>query len=169
MGGNASQVELVQTAIETLETSLLASIPKWNATYDHTFFSSGTITANGNTGVIATPLVTSGSDAIIPIAFTLKGADMTVDETNTVTIDWYLDSAGEFTIGTTTFVALTWTDLLAPVEAWPGDVTLFNNSDVGAMTRGIPLPPFHKITHVLAGAAKSMSFIIKLAHLSLGI
>lgn len=129
--------------------------------FGETFYSSGTVTTTGNTGVIAVPtLAGSQISAIFPIAFHVKGASQATDETNDVTIDWYLDAAGEFSVGTTTFVQMTASDMLPPVEPWPGDVTLWNITGAGTMHPRVPLPPYHKITHTLAGTTKSMSYII---------
>lgn len=129
--------------------------------FGSTFYSSGTVTATGDTGVIAVPTFTGvPSLAIFPVAFTCKGASQATDETNDVTIDFYFDSAGEFTAGKITFAQMTAADMLPPPEPWPGDVTLWNLSAAGAMHAAIPLPPYHKITHTLAGTTKSMSYIV---------
>lgn len=133
----------------------------WYNIVDETFYSSGTVVANGNSGIIASP-VASPIGVIFPIAFTCKGSDMTVDETNDVTIDFYIDSAGEFTVGTLTFAQLTFADMLPPPEPWPGDVTFWTYTQVGPMFIQAPLPPYTKISHALGGTAKSMSYIIKL-------
>ena len=84
---------------------------------------------------------------------------MLTDETNTVKIDWYLEAAGAIAIGTTTFTQLT-ASVLTVVEAWPGDVTAFN-----AGRDNVPLFPFCKITHTLAGTTKSMEYGIYLSYL----
>lgn len=136
---------------------------RWLATYNYSFYSSGTVVATGNTGIIATPLVTSGDVAIFPLFLTAVGAAMTTDETNDLTIDWYADAAGNGgIIGTTTFNQLT-AGSLTDLEVWPGDVTAYN-----AGRDLVPLMPFHKITHTLAGTTKSMSYIIYLSYLTMG-
>ncbi len=156
--------------------------------YDEEFFSSGTVTATANTGVVATPLLpaatglkVSGKTAVsdfltarpvlVPLYFTQLGADMTVDETATVVIDWYTDATGGYTHGATTFVAMTWTDADPAFEYWPGDVTAWDINYGGATEPPnaplIPLPPFYKLTYTLAGAAKSMSFTIRMTYLIL--
>jgi len=129
-------------------------IPVWRSYFNQTFYSSGTVVATGNTGVMATPLYDAYDVAQFPLAFGVIGADMLTDETNDVTIDWYLDSAGVLTVGTTTFAQMT-AATTKQVETWPGDVTFWNVArDL------VPLPPYCKITHTLAGTTKSMSYII---------
>jgi hypothetical protein len=130
------------------------------AIYDATFYSSGTVVLTGDTGVIASP-VSSAVGVIYPICFAVAGADMLTDETNDVTMDWYIDSAGVHTIGTTTFAQMTAGAMIPAVEPWPGDITLWNLTGVGAMKNFIPLPPYVKITHTLAGTTKSMSYVVK--------
>ncbi len=142
-------------------------------------YSSGTITGNGNTGVIATPITLDsepvafedrhGQFVIVPLHFTQLGADMTVDETATVTVAWYTDATGGYTHGTTTFAAMTWTDADPAFQYWPGTVTGWDIDYTGATEPPnppwIPLPPYCKITWVLAGAAKSMSFTLRMTYL----
>jgi hypothetical protein len=151
-----------------------------NILYNWVFYSSGTVTATGDSGIIVSPgRITSvphptkdrtgllgagqygaGTDnVVVPLYFTLEGSDMTVDEENAVTIVWYADSAGSFVIGTTTFATLLWTDMLAPIEYWPGDLTNWNAADA-YRPPWIPLPAYCKVTHTLVGAAKSMSYSI---------
>lgn len=131
---------------------------RWRTSYAELFYQSPTVTTTGNTGVIATPLISTylpGSR--FPLYFQAIGTNMTTDETNIITIDWYGESAGIAAIGTTTFAQLTASTLLVS-EAWPGDVTFFN----AATTGRIPLLPYMKITHTLAGTTKSMEYGIYL-------
>ena len=140
--------------------------------HDKELYSSGTITANGNTGVIATPISLDseqvadrhGQFVIVPLYFTQLGADMTVDETCTVTVAWYTDATGGYTHGTTTFIAMTWTDADPAFEYWPGDVLVWGGADI-YRPPWVPLPPYCKITWVLVGAAKSMSFTLRMTYL----
>lgn len=137
---------------------------KWKNTFNATFYQSATVVATGNTGIIATPLVTSGDEAIFPLFLVAVGTNMLTDETNDLTIDWYGDAAGNGgAIGTTTFNQLT-AGSLTDLEAWPGDVTAYN-----AGRDMVPLFPYHKITHTLAGITKSMAYTIYLSYLKLTI
>ena len=87
---------------------------------------------------------------------------MTTDETNDLTIDWYADAAGNGgALGTTTFNQLT-AGSLTDLEIWPGDVTVY-----AAGRDLVPLFPFHKITHTLAGTTKSMAYTIGMGYLKL--
>lgn len=137
------------------------SCPRWKATFNDVYYSSGTVVATGNTGIVAsTSLISLPGTAIFPTLFIAVGASMTTDETNDITIDWYGDSAGNGgAIGTTTFNQLT-AGSLTDLEAWPGDFTAYN-----AARDLVPLPPYHKITHTLAGTTKSMSYIIYISYL----
>lgn len=127
-----------------------------------TFYSSGTIVATGNTGIIATPLVTDGGLAILPLYFVAVGSDMATDETNDITIDWFPDAAGTTGLGTTTFNQLT-AGSPKDFEVWPGDVSIFN-----AGRDFVPLFPYCKITHTLAGTTKSMSYVISCYYVTFG-
>lgn len=140
-------------------TALRDATPQWKATFGATFYASGTVVATGSTAVTASPGVTSGSDAVFPLAFVAIGADMLTDETNDLTIDWYFDASGTVQIGTTTFDQLTAGSLI-DVEAWPGDVTAYN-----AGRDMVPLFPYYKITHTLGGTTKSMSYTIYYSYL----
>jgi len=142
--------------------AIVAALPDWKSTWHSTFHTSATVVVTGNTGIIATPLVTSGAGAIFPIAFVAVGLNMLTDETNDLTIDWYADAAGTGgAIGTTTFDQLT-AGSLTDVEVWPGDVTAYN-----AGRDLMPLFPFHKITHTLVGTTKSMEYIIYMSYFEL--
>jgi hypothetical protein len=134
---------------------------RWTATWADVFYTSAiNLSATGNTGVIATPLIpASGAPAVFPIGLVAIGNNMATDETNTLTIDWYLEAAGAIAIGTTTFTQLT-ASVLTVVEAWPGDVAAFN-----AGRDLVPLFPYCKITWTLAGTTKSMGFVLYLNHL----
>ena len=126
--------------------------------FDSEFYSSGTIVATGNTGIIATPHVSNGGLGVFPYAFLAVGSSMATDETNDIVIDWYTNSAGTGgAIGTTTFNQLT-AGSPNDLEVWPGDVTAFN-----AGRDLVALFPYHKITYTLAGTSKSMSFILYLS------
>jgi hypothetical protein len=81
-------------------------MPKWKVFYGETFYQSATVTATGNTGVIATTFATHGASAVFPLSFVATGTSMLSDETNTLTIDWYPDAAGTVIptlVTTTTF------------------------------------------------------------------
>ena len=142
----------------------LAARMKWNATFNSVFFTSADpIVVTGNTGIIATPLVTSGSEAILPLYFVAVGTDMAGDETNDIKIEWYGDAAGNGgIIGTTTFDQLT-AGGLTDLEVWPGDVTAFDSG-----RDFVPMFPFHKITWTLVGTTKSMAFILYLSYMQSG-
>jgi len=142
-----------------------------NIVHNEEFYSSGTIVANGDTGVIATPLqrpaarpAPDSPNVIVPLYFMQLGADMTVDETCTVTIGWYTDSTGGYTHGTTTFAAMTWTDADPAHEYWPGDLTKWDGTDV-YRPPWVPLPEYCQINWTLVGAAKSMSFTLRMTYL----
>lgn len=144
-------------------TTVLNASGRWKAVYGATFYQSPTVVATGDTGIIATPLVLSGADAIFPLFFTATGTNMLTDETNILTIDWYADAAATGgIIGTTTFNQLT-AGALTDLELWPGDVTAYN-----AGRDLVPLMPFMKITHTLAGTSKSMEYLIQLSYLKTG-
>lgn len=135
---------------------------RWSAIWNDTFYTSATnLAATGNTGIIATPLApASGRPAIFPLFFVAVGNNMTTDETNILTIDWYADSDGNGgAIGTTTFDQLT-AGSLTDLELWPGDVTAYN-----AGRDMVPLLPYCKITYTLAGTTKSMGFTLYLSYL----
>lgn len=135
---------------------------RWAAIWGETFYTSAVnLAATGNTGVVATPLApASGRPAIFPLAFVALGNNMLTDETNDLTIDWYLDAAGAYTVGTTTFNQLT-AGALSDVEGWPGDVTFYN-----AGRDMVPIPPYCKITYTLGGTTKSMGFTLMLSYLT---
>jgi hypothetical protein len=151
-----------------------------NILYDWIFYSSGTVVATGNSGIIVSPgritsvaypvegllpLLGAGQygagtpNVVVPLYFTVTGSDMATDETNDVKIDWYLDSAGTNTFGTTTFAQMTAGAPTPAEELWPGDLTNWNGADV-YRPPWIPLPQYCKITHTLAGTTKSMSYVI---------
>ncbi len=128
--------------------------------FHQTLYSSGTVVATGDTGIIAVPSFGMPNVAIFPLCFFAVGADMTTDETNDITIEWHTNAAGTGgAIGTTTFTQLT-AGVPSNKEGWPGDVTLFN-----AAKEMVPLPPYHKITHTLAGTTKSMSYILYVSYM----
>ena len=147
-----------------------------NIIHNELFYSSGTIVASGDTGIIATPLsgrMTSNPDVdlglnqpnvVVPLYFTHLGADMTIDETCTLTMNWYMDAAGAYTHGVTTFVAMTWTDLDPASEYWPGDIDRWDGADK-YRPPWVPLPPYCQINWALVGAAKSMSFTVRMSYL----
>ena len=148
------------------ETQLLNARPKWNATFHATLRSSGTVTVTGNTGIIAVPGVTSGDEAVFPLFFVAVGTDQAGDETNDLTIDWYGDSGGIGGIlATITFAQLT-AGSPTDIETWPGDITaIYANAGRDLL----PLLPYHRITHTLAGTTISMSYIIYMSSLSMGV
>ena len=132
--------------------------PRWSTRYNELFYQSATVTATGNTGVIANPLVAAALGTRFPLYFQAIGTNMLTDETNTLTIDWYGESVGIAAIGTTTFTQLT-ASLLLVSEGWPGDIALWVASSMRDM---IPMLPYMKITHTLAGTTKSMEYGIYL-------
>ena len=133
----------------------------WTSTFNELFYTSATVVATGDSGIVATPLVVSGGPAIFPIFFLAIGFSMATDEENTLTIDWYTDAAGSGgIIGTTTFANMTAGAPIPPIEVWPGDVTGF-----GASRDLVPLFPFMKVTHTLAGTTKSMSYRLYISFL----
>lgn len=149
--------------VEAAADTVVAGMIKWDAVYGATFYQSATVVVTGSTGIIATPLVVSGAEAIFPLFFTATGTNMLTDETNILTIDWYADAAGTGgIIGTTTFNQLT-AGSLTDLEVWPGDVTAYN-----AGRDLVPLMPFMEITHTLAGTTKSMEYLIQLSYLKTG-
>jgi len=144
----------------------MSSITMWRSYFNVVFHQSATVVLTGNTGIIATPGVVHGGQALFPMWFLAVGTNQLTDETNVLTIDWYGDSTGRGgSIGTTTFDIMS-----APppasnaedFEAWPGDVTAWN-----AARDMVPLPPFHKITHTLVGTTKSMEYTILISYTQL--
>jgi len=138
---------------------------------DAVLFASGTVTATGNSGVIATPNLPTPSraghpDVMVPLYFTCLGTDQATDETNDVTIDWYADSGGTYSFGTTTFAQMTAGDMIPPPEAWPGDVTAWNVAN-GTSPAWVPALPYCKITHTLVGTTKSMAYTVWMSYLIL--
>jgi hypothetical protein len=130
----------------------------WRARYNDILYSSGTVIADGDSGIIATPQVLTQGIAIFPLYFLCAGTGVAGAETTDNTIVWYADAAGSGgAIGTTTFDQLT---LGAPndLEIWPGDVTAFNaGRDLAA------IPPYCKITWDISAGA-SLSFIIYVSY-----
>lgn len=133
-------------------------VPTWNAILHQ---SATNLSATGNTGIIAYNAGTSATlgspvnGALFPLFFVAVGNNMTTDETNILTIEWYADSAGNGgIIGTTTFDQLT-AGNLTDLEVWPGDVSAFN-----AARDMVPMFPYMKIVWTLAGTTKSMGFTI---------
>ncbi len=145
--------------------------------YNASFYTSGTVTVTGNSGVIATPNLPTASprlypDVMVPLWFFAAGSGMATDELNDVKIDWYADAAGLYTFGTSTFVQMTAADPVPPPLMWPADVIAWDiayDSATGNQPAGpfIPAPPYCKITHTLAGTTKSMSYAINMAYLIL--
>ncbi len=136
---------------------------------DKVLYASGTVTATGNSGVIATPFLPARtardrSDIMVPLYFTCLGTDQATDETNDVTLDWYADSGGTYSFGTTTFAQMVAADMIPPPETWPGDVTAWNVANAASPT-WIPAPPFVKITHTLVGTTKSMAYTVLMSYL----
>jgi hypothetical protein len=132
---------------------------RWSAVYGELFYQSPTVVVTGNTGIIATPGVASGGLASFPLHFTATGTNMLTDETNTLTIDWYADASGTGgIICTTTFDVLT-AGSLTDLEIWPGDCAAYN-----AGRDLVPLMPFMKITHTLAGTTKSMEYTLRISY-----
>ncbi len=136
-----------------------AAIPHHSVHWHDTLYTSATnLSATGNTGIIATPAL--NSFAAFTINLEAVGDNMATDETNTLTIDWYTDSAGTGgSMGTTTFAQLTAGAPVAPIEAWPGDVTGYTGAS-NAPVDAAPFPPYMKITYTLAGTTKSMGFTL---------
>ena len=146
-----------------LDTATVTNLNSRCIAQTGTFYSSGVVTATGNTGVIATPLVTDGGLAILPLYFFAVGTLMTTDETNDITIDWYPNATGTAGIGTTTFNQLT-AGSPSDFEVWPGDVTIWDT----VKPLLLPLPPYCKITHTLGGTAKSMIYVISCYYVTFG-
>jgi hypothetical protein len=135
---------------------------RWSPIYAELFYQSATVVATGNTGIIATPGAISGKLAEHPLFFTATGTNMLTDETNILTVDWYADAAGTGgIICTTTFDQLT-AGALTDLELWPGDCTAYN-----AGRDLVPLLPYMKITHTLAGTTKSMEYTLAISYLRL--
>lgn len=146
----------------SLTTSAQGRAARWSPVYGELFYQSATVVATGNTGVIATPGATSGALAILPLHLTATGTNMLTDETNILTIDWYADAAATGgVICTTTFDQLT-AGSLTDLEIWPGDCAAYN-----AGRDLVPLMPFMKITHTLAGTTKSMEYTIRISYMRL--
>jgi hypothetical protein len=120
------------------------------------------LAATGNSGIIASTAGTGSTVAILgnaclfPLILQCVGNGLATDETNTLTIDWYTDSAGTAgAIGTTTFAQMTAGAPIPAAEVWPGDVSIYN-----AARDMVPLFPFMKLTWTLAGTTKSMGFTV---------
>jgi len=144
-------------------STILTARPKWKNAFNEVFYSSGTITVTGNSGIIATPNVLSGGEAVFPLFFVAVGTGLATDETCAVTMGWYGDAAGNGgAIGTTTFATMTAGAPIPAAEAWPGDVTFYN-----AGRDMIPFLPFRQINWTLAGTTISLSFIIYASYLKL--
>lgn len=157
-----SCLALVVLCTLSMTASAAGRPSRWSTVYGETFYQSATVVATGDTGIIATPGAASGGLAVFPLLFTATGTNMLTDETNTLTIDWYADAAATGgIIGTTTFNQLT-AGALTDLEVWPGDVTAYN-----AGRDLVPLLPFMKITHTLAGTTKSMEYTIQVAYVRL--
>lgn len=136
---------------------------RWSPIYSDLFYQSTLgLVATGNTGIVATPGATSGGLALFPIFFTATGTNMTTDETNVLTVDWYADATGTGGIVcTTTFDQLT-AGALTDLEIWPGDCAAYN-----AARDLVPLLPYMKITWTLVGTTKSMDFTLRSSYLRL--
>ena len=137
----------------------------WRNYFATTFFSQA-VTTDDDSGIIATPLVTDGGQAIYPLYFLLTGTPFSGDETNDVTIEWYVNAAGTGgAIGTTTFAQLLNGTEAVPLEVWPGDVNAFDGSrDL------VPLFPLHQVLWDTAGAAPTPdhTITITMGHQVLG-
>lgn len=128
------------------------------------------LSASGNTAVIASN-AGAGSEivfsppnaAIYPLVLQAVGNNMATDETNDLTITWFAESVGLRSLGVTTFAQMTAGAPNAAVEAWPGDVSLWN-----AGRDNLPLPPFMQLAWTLAGTTKSMGFTVFLSGTTFG-
>jgi len=150
----------IALAALALSVAVLLAAGKWKAVFSESFYQSPTVVITGDTGIVATPGSASGYTARHPLYLLATGTNMLTDETNILTIDWYANAAGSGgAIGTTTFNQLT-AGSLTDMEIWPGDVTAY-----AAGRDLVPLPPFMKITHTLAGTTKSMEYTITLSYM----
>ena len=146
-------------------SSVMAAAGRWVPTWNATFYTSAiNLAATGDTGIIATPLMpAAGRPALLPLFFLAAGNNMATDETNTLTIAWYANAAGDGgAIGTTAFAQMTAGAPIPPLEIWPGDVSAY-----GPSRDLVPLFPYCKITWTLAGTTKSMGFTLWMSYLEL--
>lgn len=121
--------------------------------YHKTVYSSATLTANGNSGILA---FADQVNALFAThchygwVFVAVGAGIATDETLDLTMDFFMDTAGTGgAVGTITFDQLlvgSTTDL----EVWPGDISAF--------TIDTPVPPYFRLNWTLGGTTKSMRF-----------
>ncbi len=120
------------------------------------------LSTSSNTGIIATSLATAGGQqsAIFPLTLLATGNNMVSDETNIITIDWYINLAGDGgSIGQTVFSQLTAGNLSSLIY-WP----LGAAGNTAGQLR-IPLWPYCQIGWTLAGTSKSMGFTIYMSSL----
>jgi hypothetical protein len=137
---------------------------RWQVYWDATFYTSVvTLAASSDTGIIATPLApASGRPGLWPLFLRVTGVNMATDETNDLTILWYLNATGAGgAIGTTTFAQMTAGAPSPAVELWPGDIA----AAFDTATFMKPLPPYCKIVYTLAGTTKLMGFVIYLSYM----
>ena len=134
----------------------------WCAVWEETFYTSATLVADGDSGIVATPLApASGKPAVFPLSLRLTAANITVAETVDVTIIWYMNATGAGgALSTTTFAQATAGAPTPPLELWPGDVA----ASFDAATFLKPLPPYCKITWDISAAA-SLNITIYLSYL----
>ena len=134
------------------------------ASYAYAFYTSSTaIVADGNTGIIATPLVADGGTAIYPLYILAASNGIAGAETLDLSIEWYVNVAGDGgAVGTTLFAQHT---LANPnrIEEWPGDVTFYD-----AGRDRVPLLPYHKIIWDISAGA-SLGFVLYLGYTRVGI
>ena len=127
------------------------AVPLWH----QTVYTSATLTGNGNSGILAFATQVNALFSTVihyGMSFVLVGANITTDETIDLTMDFYTEATGVGgSLGTITFNQLT-AGSLTDLELWPGDITAF--------TKDTPVPPYFKLTWVLAGTTKSMDFTL---------
>jgi len=121
----------------------------WRNYFAVDFFTQA-VTVDADTGIIASPLVAEGGQAIFPIFFVLTGTPFSGDETDDVTIEWHVDAAGTGgVLATTTFGQLL-NGTEERLEVWPGDITAVGFNVSRDM---VPLFPFHKVLWDTEGVA----------------
>jgi len=117
-------------------------------------YTSGTLTANGNSGWVAFPIggITSALLHLVP-------ANLAGDETMAIVLALGFDDAGNGEITTVhTFTTVTSTEAVETVVLPGGDsgaLLAIANESVGT-----PLPSHFRLTWTLVGTTKSMDFVL---------
>lgn len=134
-------------------------MPYWNGTI---YAPSAALTANGNSGFFALPIIGALGGGVKRAILKLVPADLATDETLDLDLNiaWDADGNGDVKVHDFTQVDSNNTEELLFLPGGDSAGLLFKELGTNAGVLGSLIPPYWKLAWTLAGTTKSMTFTL---------